>query len=360
MHTKRTTLIFLAVVLVVALAIAWPIVFPFIKPVAFAIVIAVVFNPLYQRLLKRTKRPGTASFLTIIVFITLLAIPASFLVVTATRQAMDVGHRVSETTTAHGGVAPTIERVSAKPLATLGRYLRIPPSELKQRIEDKLNVWAGRMMSQSGALLANLFSLLANSFIALITVFFLFRDGERVIEGMDRVLPITKEQLQRILNGISNSIVANVYGMAAVGAAQGFLTALGLAFCSVSSSILLGLVAAMCSLIPIVGTGLVWVPAAGYLMITGHVGKGIFLLAWGAFVVSSIDNVIRPMVIQGRVQAHPLLILFALLGGVQAFGLIGLFAGPILLSVITVLLQIMLEEIREKDAKALSAQVPAT
>lgn len=342
--------------LLVAFAIAWPIVLPFIKPVAFAVIIAVVFNPLYQRLLKRTHRPGTASILTILIFITLLAIPASFLVVTATRQAMDVGRHVSETTTAHGGVVLTLERASAKPLATLSRYLRLPPGELRQRIEDKLNVWAARMMSQSGALLANLFSLIANLFIALITVFFLFRDGERVIEVIGGLLPLTKAQLQRILDGISNSIIANVYGMAAVGAAQGFLTAIGLAICSVSSSILLGLVAAICSLIPIIGTGLVWVPAAGYLIISGHPGKAVFLLVWGIFVVSSIDNIIRPLVIQGRVQAHPLLVLFALLGGVQAFGLIGLFAGPILLSVITVLFQILLEEIREREAKAASIQ----
>jgi Ca2+-transporting ATPase len=101
-----------------------------------------------------------------------------------------------------------------------------------------------------------------------------------------------------------------------------------------------------------VGAGLVWAPAGVYLIITGHPGKGIFVLIWGALVISSVDNVIRPLVIKGRVQVHPLLLLFALIGGAQAFGLLGIFLGPVLLSVISVLLKILFEETRGADSES--------
>ena len=107
-------------------------------------------------------------------------------------------------------------------------------------------------------------------------------------------------------------MVANLYGILAVGLAQGLLTGLALAFLRVPSALLLGLATAFCSLIPIVGTMLVWLPTAIYLMATGHLWKGIILIVWGTAVVGTIDNIIRPLVIGRRVELHPLLLLFCL------------------------------------------------
>ncbi|PYX26894.1 MAG: hypothetical protein DMG82_00235 [Acidobacteria bacterium] len=90
--------------------------------------------------------------------------------------------------------------------------------------------------------------------------------------------------------------------------------------------------AAVCSLIPIVGTMLVWLPTGIYLMATGHLWKGIILILWGALVVGTIDNIIRPLVIGSKVELHPLLLLFSLLGGLQVFGFIGIFIGPVVIS----------------------------
>jgi AI-2E family transporter/Crp-like helix-turn-helix domain len=111
------------------------------------------------------------------------------------------------------------------------------------------------------------------------------------------------------------------------------------------SALLLGLTAAICSLIPILGTALVWVPAAIYLMATGHVVKGIVLTLFGALVVGMVDNIIRPLVIGSRVELHPLLLLFAVLGGLQAFGFIGIFVGPVVISLIAALTTMVREEL---------------
>src|SRR5947209_18014021 len=103
--------------------------------------------------------------------------------------------------------------------------------------------------------------------------------------------------------------------------------------------------AAVCSLIPIVGTMLVWLPTGIYLMATGHLWKGIILILWGALVVGTIDNIIRPLVIGSKVELHPLLLLFSLLGGLQVFGFIGIFIGPVVLSVIAALTDMLKEEL---------------
>jgi predicted PurR-regulated permease PerM len=107
------------------------------------------------------------------------------------------------------------------------------------------------------------------------------------------------------------------------------------------------MVAAIFSLVPLVGPSLVWLPASIYLFAADHWIKGIFLLAWGVVVVGTADNVIRPLVIMGRVKLHPLILLFALIGGVQQFGFIGLFIGPVVMSVLLALVDMLQEEVGE-------------
>jgi len=148
-----------------------------------------------------------------------------------------------------------------------------------------------------------------------------------------------------LLTGIRDSVVANLYGILAVGLAQGLLTGAAFAVLGVPSPLLLGLTTAVCSLVPIVGTMLVWLPAAIYLMAIGHLWKGIILMLWSSVVVGTIDNIIRPLVIGSKVELHPLLLLFALLGGLQVFGFIGIFIGPVVLSVISALTDMLREEL---------------
>jgi predicted PurR-regulated permease PerM len=349
---KKATLVFLAALLAIAFALTFFIERPFIEPAAFAIIIAVVFDPIYERILKDVKRPGLASLLTIILLILLFAIPVTIILIRASTQALELGRYVSEKSAEHGGFVPSVMKLAEKPLGFIGRYVDVSSVKLREQIAAHLNQLGVALLGTGASILGNFVGLITDSAITLITVFFLFRDGKRVINRISELMPLSPEQAQRFLHGISDAIVANVYGMAAVGAAQGILTAIALRICSISSSTLLGLLAAVCSLIPIVGAGLVWAPAAVYLIVTGHVGKGIFVLIWGTLVISSVDNVIRPLVIKGRVQVHPLLLLFALIGGAQAFGLIGIFLGPVLLSVISVLLKILFEETHDTSSES--------
>jgi len=199
------------------------------------------------------------------------------------------------------------------------------------------------LLSWGTHFLSNIVSFFVEAIIAFFTLFFLFREGESLKLELAAFLPLRTDQFERLFTGISNSIVANVYGCLAVGASQGILMSLGFWVLGLPSPILWGLVTALCSLLPIIGSFVVWGPATMFLLISGHWGKGLILLFWSAAIVSQIDHLLRTWVISQRANMHPILMFFALLGGVKAFGPLGLFIGPVVVSVTLVALAMLRE-----------------
>ena len=206
---------------------------------------------------------------------------------------------------------------------------------------------------------SNIFSLILGIVVVFFTLFFLFRDGLRIRQSIAAGLPLTGQQARRLVTGISETIVASVYGGIAVGLAQGSLTGLAFWLLGVSSPVVWGLVAAMASLVPVVGTGMVWVPAAVVLVVSGHWVKALILVGWGAAVVAQVDALVRPYVVSGRAKMHNLLIFFALLGGVDAFGIMGIFIGPVVVSVTIAVLD-MLREINVSSQESEQREQTAT
>ena len=121
------------------------------------------------------------------------------------------------------------------------------------------------------------------------------------------------------------------------------------------SSLLLGLAAGFASIIPVVGSAIVWAPVSIYLLVSGAIWKGVFLLLWSAIVISNIDNVLRPMVVAGRVELHPMVLLFFIFGGVEAFGFLGLFLGPVVASILAAVFR-MLRKIRGRPRSRVPSQ----
>jgi len=131
-----------------------------------------------------------------------------------------------------------------------------------------------------------------------------------------------------------------VNAMFIIGAAQGLMVGIGFAIAGIPSAVLFGVAAAVCSLVPVVGASILWAPAAIYLMTTGHIGYGTFLLLWGVVAVVGVEQILRPIVIGNSVRVHPLLLILVIFGGVIVFGTIGLFLGPVILAVFSELLEL--------------------
>jgi predicted PurR-regulated permease PerM len=152
---------------------------------------------------------------------------------------------------------------------------------------------------------------------------------------------------RRLFSDVGQSIIANFYGIGAVALAQGTLTAIIFLILGLPSPVLWGVAAALFSMIPIVGPAIVWAPAALALGFGGSWGKAIILAAYGAGVIGLADNFIRPYVVSGRVNMHPLLVFVALLGGAQTFGILGLFIGPAALTLAVAVIELLRPEAAE-------------
>lgn len=224
-----------------------------------------------------------------------------------------------------------------------GRYVDLSSFDLRGALLRWLEQISRSLLSWGAWAASNIISFVADTVITLFTLFFLFREGGSMREHAETVLPLNASQVEHLFTGLSNSIVANVYGCLAVGVAQGSLASLAFWVLGLPSPVLWGLVTALFSLVPIIGSAAVWGPAVIILVIGGHWWKALILLGWGAGVVGQIDTLVRPYVISGRVELHTLLIFFAFLCGVEAFGLMGLFIGPVVLSVALVVLEMLRE-----------------
>lgn len=327
---------------------------PFLNAIFAAVVLAVVFHPLHGKMHFFVQRPNLAATISTILVIVVVAIPAGVLGVVVTRELGDLYSSLSEKSAALGGVSAYIMHVLEMPIRIFGKYVDLSRLDVRSTLLGWVDTASRYLVGVSGRVVSNLLSLLLEIVVVFFTLFFLFRDGKAIQRHVTSVLPLTLEQSNRLVSRVNETIVASVYGGIAVGLAQGLLTALAFWVLGLSSPVVWGLVAALASLIPFVGTGLVWAPAAAVLALDGHWIKALILLGWGAAVVAQIDAVVRPYVVSGRAKLHNLLIFFALLGGVKAFGFMGIFIGPVIVSATIVLLDML------KEVNAVPAPTEAT
>jgi predicted PurR-regulated permease PerM len=326
---------------------------PFLKPFAFAAVIGIGFYPFYVSIGRFVRGPNKSALLATFAVLLIFVLPALFIASAAGVELIKVARYLSDRSTQEGGAVAYLTHKQQSALQWLGKYVDVEVLHLQDAMANLPGKVSRFLLAAGTGLVGALAGFAGNAILTFLILFFAFRDGHNAIQKVTLLLPLSRDQAVRLLTGIRDSIVANLYGILAVGLAQGLLTGAALAILRVPSALLLGLTAAVCSLIPIVGTTLVWVPAAIYLMATGHLLKGIILILWGALVVGTVDNIIRPLVIGSRVELHPLLLLFALLGGLQAFGFIGIFVGPVVVSLIAALTTMVREELqRTNDAPA--------
>jgi len=158
------------------------------------------------------------------------------------------------------------------------------------------------------------------------------------------ILPLRLGQARRLFSLVRETLHAIVYGTLAMAAIQGTLTGLAFWFLGLASPAVWGLLATVLAVLPIVGTTCVWFPAAGMLVMSGHWIKGLILIVWGVAVVHPVDNILRPYLIGGRVKLSTLYVFFAVIGGLKAFGALGLFIGPLILAVTVALFCFLREE----------------
>jgi len=343
-RTARYVFIIATLLLVVGFSLG--VLQPFFRPAIYALIIAIGCRPLYERLGKRVHSPSWAALLMVLGVLCAVIVPVLAITALTGGEIVNAAHYLKAQSAAQGGAPAYIAHVRDNFFAWLQNYVSIQGLELQQRSADLPSRIGDRMVGLGKAFAREALNATASAVLTLFILFFLFRDGQKWLHTSASLIPLPEARTRKLFKTVENSIVANLYGILGVAIAQGVLMTIGLLIAGVGSPFLLGMLTSVCSVIPVVGTSVVWGPAAIYLFMTHHVGKGIFLLIWGLVVVSGSDNIIRPLLVFGRVELHPLLLLFSLIGGLLQFGFVGLFIGPVLISLLVALIQVLHDELK--------------
>ena len=182
-------------------------------------------------------------------------------------------------------------------------------------------------------LVGNVLGGIVRAFFVVFTMYYLFRDGDKVVHALPTVLPFSAQQSETLIKRTNEVVSASVFGVVAIAMLQGALAGLAFWLLGVPSPVLWGVVLAFVCMIPIAGSFFVWLPASIYLIISGHWTKAILLIAWGTLVISTVDNFLRPKLIMNQTKLHELFVFFSVLGGMKVFGLLGIVMGPLVLAI---------------------------
>lgn len=326
---------FLLILLAITFVLSFYILRPFLFAFTLAIVFAVLFQPLYRKILKYAfKHKALAAFLSTVIIVVLIFTPLMFLGIQILKEAKNLYISLA----AGGGKDTILGSLNSLASNFHQRFPGLP--EVSLDFEQYLKQSLSWLLNNLGAIFSNFANMVATAFLFLISLYYLLKDGANLRKKIIYLSPLNDADDETIIKKLELAMSSVIKGNFVIALIQGALTAIGFAIFGVSNFILWGTAAAVASLIPSVGTSLVFIPAIILLFIGGQIFSAIGLLIWGVLAVGLIDNLLGPKLIGRGMQLHPLLILLSVLGGLGFFGPIGLLLGPIILSLLFALLDI--------------------
>ncbi len=338
---------FFAVLLVLLYQIA--VIFsPFLLPVLWAAILAHITFPLHTRLTTLLKGRATASaWLLTLGIMALVVVPVVFLTLLLIQEA-GIAYDAISAWVQSGGVRRLPAQLAHLPLGGrmqdfISRHMT-SSRDLETFLLQSSKALSGFVLDQVAGLAKNAFLLAANFLVMIVTLFFFFRDGRRLLDGLYQIIPLEDSHKAKIFSRLDQTITAVVKGIVITAIVQGLLAGIAYGVLDVPVPVFLLALTIILAPLPFGGTALVWGPVALYLLWMGPVWKGLAMLAWGAGVVTTVDNVLRPLLIGQGSKLPTLFLFFSILGGLAAYGMIGLFLGPILLAILLTAIQIYREE----------------
>ncbi len=329
------------------------VIFPFLTSVVGGAILAFVFYPFYNWLYRYVKIKGIAAFITSIIIIMLIVIPAIILVNNLTKETHYLYLRAKQQL-ASGELIESRCYDNNFVCRTLNKLNELMRDEnIKNYLVDRLNELLRFVTKRISDLIFSLPKIIIHLLVVLFTTYYALKDGKDFLHRMAKVAPLKVHHQEEIIKQIGDVTHAVIYGSFIVALVQGTLGAFGLWLFGIQSFIWWGVIMTFFALIPFVGTWVVWLPASVYLGITGYmhtdtslIWSGVGLFFYGLLIISTVDNILKPVIVAGRAKVHPLLILVGILGGLFVFGFIGLIIGPLILALLQTMLQIYERERR--------------
>ena len=340
---------------VVALYLCWAMLQPFIEVLLWAVVLVIVFMPVHRRVRARVGSPGWSAMLSCLLVVVVILVPLTLVTLAIVREMTHIAQALQpkpgDAGAAQTGLAGLLDPNSpyvGRAVNWVGQYVDLEQFNSQEFIAERLKSLGGAIAGRTLGFVGGAVGFVVEIFFVIFTMYYLFRDGERMREAVYNVLPLNDRKAHEIFERTGEVIAASVYGVLVIALIQGTLGGLAFWALGLPSALLWGVVMVFLSMIPMAGAFVVWVPAALYLVATGHWGKAIVLTLWGALVIGSIDNFLRPKLVGEKTRLHELLIFFSVLGGLQVFGVIGLVLGPVVVAITIALLDVL----RQADGPA--------
>ena len=323
----------------------------FLMPLILAGIFSALSYPIYSKFEKWFGgRRSPASAVTVIIILCVIIVPLSGLFAIVAAQAVKMGTVAK----------PWIEQQISEPGAIsnlLQQYMPFYETIIKpfEQYHDQIISKAGELAgSMSSFIIDKLKSatigtanMIISIFIMLYCMFFFLIQGDSILKKILYYLPLEDHDERRLLNKFTSVTRATLKGTIVIGVLQGTLAGLAFAVLGIQSAVFWGTLMAVLSVIPSVGSAIIWAPAVIYLLMTHHILKGVILFVFCAFVVGSMDNLLRPRLVGKDTEMHELMILFGTLGGIFMFGMVGMIIGPVIAALFVTVWEIYGIEFKE-------------
>lgn len=317
---------------------------PFIVPMVLAAIIVTLFYPVYLKLNSKFRKQRLSALATTFIVFFVLIVPSIFLASMLINQLYGFVETLN------------LKDVYSNFFTTNFYNTYIVPfvSDLETRFQVKINIFG--VLSEFGKQVAVYFydyspsvllgtaTFVFNFFIMMIGIYFLLIEGPALLKLFLVMSPLRETHDIRLFRRVKNTIDASVYGYLVTSLVQGVIAAIVFRIVGLDSFVVLGTLTFFMSMVPVIGAAGVWVPVCIWLFLQGETAHGVVVLICGTFLISGVDNFIKPLIIQGKTKIHPLLIFFSLFGGIAVFGPLGILFGPVITSLLIAAIHIYREE----------------
>ncbi len=331
MDTKKLQLYFFIGLLFAVFALALTLFTPFVAPLALAFMAAIVIRPVHRWFLKVCRnRHSLAATCAVFFVMIVIMVPIALIIREVSIESYTFYTDIRDG--GPGSFTVLVEHV-IKPIQKVFPEFNIDIATYAKAFSDSL-------ISNAQGIFSSTASIALAIFIAIFGLFYMLRDGREFKKTIIELSPLTDAYDRDIIEKIERAVNSVVHGSLFTSLLKGVLATLGFAICGVPHAILWGAITAVVSLLPGIGAGLTLIPAVLYLLALDSVGAAIGLTVWGVVVVGLVDNVVMPFVMGKGFRVHPLFVLLSVVGGIIVFGPIGLFLGPLVIALLSALLEI--------------------
>lgn len=340
----------LIIFLMLALYASYLLIAPFIGPVVLAFVLSLLCFPVHQKIERKfPSKPNLASTITCSLLVVVILVPAAIVLTAIVQQGIAFAKQ-SYQWVEEGGAEKLMQQPFIQSgIERLNDFLPVGSfnaTDVIQRLTGVASGFSKELLDISTKLVGDVTGMIVSFFLMLFVLFFLLRDHKKIIESLFWISPLARSQEEKLLSEAKTVARSAVLGTFLTALAQGAVGGIGMAVVGMPG-LFWGTMMVFASLIPVVGAALIWLPASLYLLITGDWPWALFLALWGAIVVGSIDNFLRPVLMQGASNMSTLVLFLSLIGGLQLFGVIGLIYGPIIFALTHVMIKLYTIEFRD-------------